>query len=153
MRMTPKTQVLKQGSLFHSFSPRELQLVLEITKKGSIPAGQYVFKEGMQAHSMFVVDTGSVEIIKESPAGAKLVVAELSSGALFGEMAFLDRSTRTAAAIAKDDLNVLEVAFDDLDRLLAKEAVIGMKLYHAIALILATRIRKTTSALSSLLLA
>lgn len=70
----------------------------------SYTPGDEIFKEGDLGEYMYVVLEGEVLII----AGGQ-VVDELSVGDLFGEMALIDRSPRSAAATAKTDCRVARV--------------------------------------------
>jgi CRP-like cAMP-binding protein len=148
-----KVDLLRKGFLFQSFTTPELDALAQLVIERAIPEDQYIFMEGSQATSMYVIQGGTVEIIKEGAAGTRLVVAQLTEGAHFGEMAFVDRSPRAAAALAKNSARVLEVKYDDLERIVATQPTVGLKLYHSIATTLCERIRQTTSDLSHLLLA
>ncbi len=64
------------------------------------PAGAMIIKKGDHGSSAYVVDSGEVEISIPTPAGTK-VLATLSTGGIFGEMALIDSGIRSADAIAK----------------------------------------------------
>jgi CRP-like cAMP-binding protein len=148
----PATQLLKKGFLFQNFTAEELENLASLARERRFKAGEFVFTEGSQADSMFVIETGSVEILKSGAAGTSLVVAQLSIGTHFGEMAFVDRAPRAAGAVTKGEAKLLEIRYDDLERIVATQPAVGLKLYHSIARTLCERIRRTTSDLSHLLL-
>lgn len=70
----------------------------------ALPAGQTLFKEGEQGDWMYVLMSGSVEIIVHNRV---MEIAEV--GALLGEMAMIDDSTRSASVIAKSDCTLLPI--------------------------------------------
>lgn len=148
-----KIQYLKKGFLFQNFTPDELEGLSRMVREQFVKAGCFVFKEQSQATSMFIIQSGSIEILKEGPSGAQLVVTQFSEGAHFGEMAFVDRSARAAGAMAKEDTRLLEVRYDDLESIVATQPAVGLKLYHSIAKTLCQRIRQTTSDLSQIFFA
>ena len=61
-------------------------------------AGQVVFREGDEAHELFVVLSGEVELRVGDQ-----VVEVVQPGGLFGELALVESSPRTAAAVVKTD--------------------------------------------------
>src|SRR5574343_129159 len=66
-------------------------------------AGEVVFQEGDIGKEMFVVVSGCVEIYRQAPEGASKVLATLSSGEMFGEMALVAEGRRFASARATED--------------------------------------------------
>lgn len=70
-------------------------------------AGETIFSAGDEGHCMYVVQDGVVAI---SIAGT--ILQELEAGQVFGEMALVDDSPRSADAIAKTDCRVVPVDED-----------------------------------------
>lgn len=70
--------------------------------------GEFVFNEGDRGDFAYVVVTGMVAICKLT-GGEYVTLVELGEGSLFGEMALIDRSPRSAGAMAKTDVVVREV--------------------------------------------
>jgi CRP-like cAMP-binding protein len=70
--------------------------------KRTFPKGKVLFKEGEPGLEAFLVEKGKVLILKKG-VEAPIIVAALGPGALFGEMAILDGSTRMATAVAGED--------------------------------------------------
>jgi F420-non-reducing hydrogenase small subunit len=61
--------------------------------------GQPVFSQGDMGDTMYVIQSGAVEI-SQSQNGAKTVLALLERGGFFGEMALVDNHPRSASATA-----------------------------------------------------
>lgn len=70
-------------------------------------AGETIFSAGDEGHCMYVVQDGIVAI---SIAGT--ILQELEAGQVFGEMALVDDSPRSADAIARTDCRVVPVDED-----------------------------------------
>lgn len=82
-----------------------------------VPAGQAVFREGDAGQTMFIIETGVIEI--HLAARGKDVVATLGPGDFFGEMAMLEDQPRFASALAREPTRLLRIeraAFADLLR-------------------------------------
>lgn len=67
-------------------------------------AGDIIFDINQPGESMFVLREGIVEIMKDSE-----VIDTLEAGAYFGEMALVDKALRSASAVAKTDVALIEV--------------------------------------------
>jgi CRP-like cAMP-binding protein len=89
-----------------------------ITKK--IKKDEYLFREGNDATSLFIISEGTLSIRKRK--GSDFVeIAKVFSNEVLGEISFFDRSNpRNASAIALTDCTVLELFFTDLDKIFDK---------------------------------
>lgn len=72
--------------------------------------GDVLFRQGDMADRAYAIDDGWVSISQNDAEGNEMVLANLSRGALFGELAVLDQGPRsaTATAISNVGLIVLE---------------------------------------------
>ena len=70
----------------------------------SFEAGAVIFDQGDVGEAMYAVRSGQVAIVLN---GQELEV--LAEGGLFGEMALIDKATRSAQAVAKTDCVVVPV--------------------------------------------
>jgi len=81
--------------------------------------GELIFKEGDEGDRMYVVQSGRVQITKNTSSG-DLTIAILGSGEIFGEMALFDRLPRSATARALDEARILGIdkkkLFQTIDR-------------------------------------
>ncbi len=62
-------------------------------------SGDYIFKEGDSANNAYIIQSGSVEIVKSGE--EEVVLATIPEGGIFGEMALIDDKPRMAAARMK----------------------------------------------------
>ena len=80
------------------------QATLKKFKKGDL-----IFKTHDVGDCAYIIDSGRVEIFTES-FGAEVPVSTLGPGEIFGEMAILDNSDRSASARALEDVQVSTVS-------------------------------------------
>ena len=73
--------------------------------------GDYIFREGEFGQHAYIINSGTVELVKFT-GDQQSVLAELEKGALFGEMAIIDGSARSASARAKTEC-VLKVVSEE----------------------------------------
>jgi CRP-like cAMP-binding protein len=71
-------------------------------------AGECVFREGEFAMCAYIVERGSVEVVKDSVGGA-VRLNTLGAGELFGEMALIGDTSRTATVNAVEETVLLVV--------------------------------------------
>jgi extracellular factor (EF) 3-hydroxypalmitic acid methyl ester biosynthesis protein len=113
-----------------------------------VPRGQYLLRRGEPGGDVYLVRSGSFEIVdtRNTP---EVIVAVLDEGAVVGEMAFLDDSPRSADVRAAQDGHVLRWARDDLRALLRREPAVAASFYESVARLAGDRIRATTTAATS----
>ncbi len=78
-------------------------------------AGQKIFAEGEEGDRAYLIQDGTVEIVKNG-----MPLATLGRGELFGEMALVDDQPRMAAARAVTDTSVVIISRDTFREKLAK---------------------------------
>lgn len=76
------------------------QTTLKKYKKGDL-----IFRTHDEGDCAYIIDSGRVQIFTDS-FGVEVAVSVLGPGEIFGEMAILDHSTRSASARALEDLQV-----------------------------------------------
>lgn len=70
----------------------------------TLAAGQALFKEGESGELMYVLMSGTAEIIVSNR-----VMETAEAGTILGEMAMIDEGTRSATVIAKTDCKLLPI--------------------------------------------
>jgi len=103
-------------------------------------AHQLVFDQGDSGEALFIVVAGnaSARMIEQ---GRERRLMTFGPGGIFGEMGFLERSTRSATVVADEELQCLvldRLAFDDLAQ---SHPGIAIKLLAALGRELSTRLR------------
>lgn len=71
-------------------------------------AGETILREGETGEHLYLIISGSVEILKEQP-NRPQQVAILASGDILGEFAVLSNEPRSATAVALEDTKVVMV--------------------------------------------
>jgi NTE family protein len=97
----------------------------------ALRAGDVLFRRGDPGDSVYLVETGRLEVRGRS-AGADAVVAELGRGDLVGEMSVLSDLPRTATVIACRDSRLLRLDRHDFAELMAVAPEIGVDLANLV---------------------
>lgn len=106
--------------------------------------GQTLFHEGDQAWAAFLIESGSVEILRNTVDGDEVTLATVGAGDLIGEMGLIDNEPRSASARAKTLTVVQVISEQNFARLLAG-AEPGLV---ALLKVLLRRLRSANDALS-----
>ena len=102
--------------------------------------GQVIFEEGSHGDWIYVVKEGFVEISK-CVDGQKFIIETLKEGDIFGEMAYITKTPRTASAIARGETVVGIIDRNFFDQEFNKLSADFQKIITTIAF----RLRKTTA--------
>jgi len=94
--------------------------------------GDFIFSEGEVGHVAYVVEKGQVEICKLSD-GQLIVLKVLQPGDMFGEMALIDKSPRSASARALRDVQVREIDEAALMVHIRKAPEVAIDMMHRLA--------------------
>ncbi len=101
-------------------------------------AGEKVFKQDDPASHLYIVRTGRIQIVTYGT-----VLENVGPGGVFGEMALIDEAPRSAAAIAVEATEVLELSRAQFLALIQETPEFAL---HIMA-ILADRIRRMNASL------
>jgi CRP-like cAMP-binding protein len=94
--------------------------LVEVGRLVHVAPDELVFAEGDPGTSLYLVLKGSVSVEKED-GGIVHRLAVLKPGAFFGEMALLTSGSRSASVRARELVDLLEVAREDVRRLVDKD--------------------------------
>ncbi|HTQ04054.1 MAG TPA: mechanosensitive ion channel family protein [Polyangiaceae bacterium] len=109
---------LRGVALFSNLSAEELTRLAESVKRAPFAAGEVITREGAQAHWLYVLTSGEVDVLIGA-ADAERHVASLEAPAFFGEMALTTGAAREATVVAKSAAECLRVDRDDFRALVA----------------------------------
>jgi CRP/FNR family transcriptional regulator, cyclic AMP receptor protein len=107
-------RMLAEVELFEHLNDEDRARLASFIDVRSLDAGETLFQVGEPGESLYVVRSGEVELFIKDTAGQRIALAIVGSGEVFGELALLDRSPRTATAIALADSTLIELDRDDL---------------------------------------
>jgi SulP family sulfate permease len=137
---------LEDTDIFHDFTEGEMGPVREKLARKTYRKGDLVIKEGDADRNLFILTRGSVSIkmiLRESNRYTRLVT--YSAGVIFGEMAFLDGSPRSADVWSETDSEAFTLSPDEFENLRRENPEIAVKLIRNIALEVSRRLRTTSN--------
>lgn len=141
-----KLEVLKGLQMFRYLSFKELVQVAAIAEMVELKADENIFQAGSPGDAMYVVTQGSVRLVQ-----GEATIAELGRGQHFGEMALVDRSTRSLTAIANDGTRLVVIHRKHFYELIKREPASAVKMLWSFVQVLGQRLRKTNTDLATAL--
>ena len=118
----------ERGSVLDRKTLAELEAALDGQSPASYGEGKVIVSAGAMGAFMFVVTSGTVAI-----SAGDTLIERVGPGAIFGEMALVDRSARAATAVAETDCTLLSIGRNDFLTLVQAKPSFGASLLKSIA--------------------
>lgn len=132
-------------SLFKGLSALDKFTVQQFFPRKSFSAGETVCKYGDQGEAMFVVLNGQAEVRRPlRREGEFEVVARLDQGQVIGETSLVGDHQRNATVVAVDDLGVMVVSREDMNRFKKEKPELAFAIYEALLQLILVRFRSLT---------
>lgn len=138
-----KLKLLADLDLFRKLRPDELDRLIAFTRWSRHRARSVLFCKGAPGTSMMVVRHGRVKVCTHSECGRELVLEMFGPGDVFGEIALLDGSPRTADAVTIDECELLVLDRRDFIPFLLEHSDASVRMLE----VLTQRLRRTTQLL------
>ncbi|WKZ37528.1 MAG: cyclic nucleotide-binding domain-containing protein [Anaerolineales bacterium] len=122
---------LKKTSIFSGLTDDVLADVAQKASTRMLARGDILMKKGDVGDSLFLIQHGWVKIVTEDSKGDELIINKCGPGETIGEMALLDRSTRSATVIALEDAQVLELKQDVFERILNQRPDVSLSIIRS----------------------
>lgn len=133
--------------IFDAFKTDELDVLARHMNHAEIMRGEHLFIEGDKGDFMCFVVRGLLDVLKRTTTGDYRVVARLGKGSTIGEMSIIDKSPRSATAIARQSSVVIILTKKGFDILTVDYPSVGVTLLKTIMRMLSLNMRLTTSKL------
>jgi SulP family sulfate permease len=141
---------LREFEVFREFDADSLDRLAACVRERSVGTGEAVFRHGEAGDEIFLVRRGAVEIVLPLAGGRRHPLSTFSRGSFFGDMAFLDRSGRSADAVALKPTDLFVLSRADFDAFSRSRPDAGAMLFGRLARILAVRLRQTDAELRAM---
>jgi CRP-like cAMP-binding protein len=136
-------EILKKIPIFQDLSRREIVKIESILHRRNLSADEAIVKEGDPGVGMYIIVSGTVQILQVGEGGGQLQLATLTIGDFFGEQALLDDSPRTASAYASETCRIIGFFRPDLLELIESNPRLGLKIIMRLSQMISVRLRHT----------
>lgn len=102
-------EALRHVWLFSELTDDQLESISSFTFEKSFEPGELIVEEGQTGNGLYVIVSGSVEVLKGDLSETPQILAKRGVGDVFGEMALLGEWPRTASVRALDTVDCLGI--------------------------------------------
>jgi CRP-like cAMP-binding protein len=143
-------ELLKKVDLFAGLKPEAITLISKVATEETHALGTKIFQHGDAGDKLYLILEGQVRISREVPGMGEEALAVLGPGQVFGEMALLDESPRSADARVHSRCRVLAIPKDGFDDLLFMQKDLAYEVLWSMVRMLVGRLRETNDKLTFL---
>lgn len=148
--MSDRLEQLSRIDLFSGLKPSALELVAKVASEETHEVGTKIFQHGDVGDKLYFILEGRIRISREVPGMGEEALAVLGPGQMFGEMALLDESPRSADARVHERCRLLAIPKDGFDDLLFLHKDLAYEVLWNIVRLLVLRLRETNDKLTFL---
>ena len=98
-----------------------------------IEKGEILFFQSDPSETAYIVRTGNISIILNSPDGREMVINEMHSGDLFGELGILTKKSRSTSAIARTKSELLIIPSQAFLKVIEREPQLALRMLEITA--------------------
>jgi CRP/FNR family transcriptional regulator, cyclic AMP receptor protein len=148
--MQERLEQLAKVGLFAGLKPEALELIAKVSSLEIHALGTKIFQHGDAGDKLYLILEGKVRISRDVPGMGEEALAVLGPGQVFGEMALLDESPRSADARVHERCRLLAIPKDGFDDLLFLHKDLAYEVLWSIVRMLLSRLRETNDKLTFL---
>ena len=137
--------LLRGLPIFEGLGDGELRKIARLFTQKLFRPGERVFSKGDSGKEAYIVMRGQIDIVLEENSSP---IASVTSGQIFGELAFLDGAARGAHAVASQASILLVIQRSAFSDLVQREPHLGMVVMRNVAMDLSNKLRRANTALS-----
>ena len=124
---------IKQVPLFKSLQPEDSRRIADLLKDQYLKRGDVLFRKGDEGQALYLIIQGKIKISVTSRLGDEVILAIMSDGDFFGEMALLDGLPRSADAVANEDTNLLVLRRTEFLSFIMRNETAAMSILFALS--------------------
>lgn len=148
--MSERLDKLANLELFSGLKPQALELIAKVASEESHAVGTKIFQHGDAGDKLYVILEGRIRISRDVAGMGEEALAVLGPGEVFGEMALLDESPRSADARVHERCRLLAVPKEGFDDLLFLHKDLAYEVLWSVVKLLVSRLRETNDKLTFL---
>lgn len=148
--LSEREEQLARVPFFDGLTRDALALIAQVTTEESHALGTRIFQYGDPGDKLFIILQGRVRISREVAGMGEEALAVLGPGEVFGEMALLDESPRSADARVHERCRLLVITKDAFDDLLFLHKDLAYEVLWNCVRMFSARLRETNEKLTFL---
>lgn len=124
---TPTGSCVRNVPIFKGLNDEEFCQIQQAVNSQTYQKGKFIFQEGEQSDTLYIVHKGMVKVSKFSDDGKEQIIRLLFPGDFFGQYALLENKQHHAHAEVLEQASVCSIHKDDFRQILERSPNIAMK--------------------------
>ncbi len=124
-------EAIRSVPLFGSLTDDEVRELRSLLRTRAVQAHTPLFQTGDQGDAMYLVESGRVRISITDDDDKEIILAELTQGDYFGEMAIIDGKQRSASATVTEDAVLAVLLRDDFLHFIHSNPIVALEMLSA----------------------
>jgi CRP/FNR family cyclic AMP-dependent transcriptional regulator len=141
-------EALCRVAMFQSLGESDLDALAGVARQITAERGELIVSQGSAGENLYIVARGQIRVYLSDETGKEIILGLEGPGAIFGEIAVLDRQPRSASVAAMERTELLVIEGREFRQLLEVHAGLSLGVIAA----LAGMLRKLTDATQGLAL-
>lgn len=143
---TPCETNYAECPVFRKMSPEERDVILRISDFETYEKGYTILRQdSSKPHGLWMLRSGSCEVVADLEQGGEQQIAFLTSGAIFGEISFFDPGLHSATIRVVEKTEVMHLSLESFEQLEIANHSASYKLLRNLGRIVAQKLRKMDS--------
>ncbi|MGB8702080.1 MAG: cyclic nucleotide-binding domain-containing protein, partial [Thermosynechococcaceae cyanobacterium] len=138
--------------VFAILEDRDIDYFIRSGTLTPVAAGSILIRQGDSIANLYILIEGKLQVQAQDPAladqpltaaPAEAAIAQLLPGDIIGEMSFVDQEPTSASVMSLESASVFALDKTELSQKLQVDVAFASRFYHAIAVLLADRLRNS----------
>ncbi|MBI9020219.1 MAG: Crp/Fnr family transcriptional regulator [Verrucomicrobia bacterium] len=107
--MTDPTQLIRDAKFFSGLSEAACKRLAALSRRRTIEKRELLFTEGSEGKAVYLLTSGSLQLVKTNLDGKETVIKTVKPGELFAEVILFEKNRYPVTAVACTDVEVIEL--------------------------------------------
>ncbi len=116
-------KILRETALFRGLDERLINILANLAETIDVPAETVIFAEGMPSDALYVIASGSVQVIKDTPGSTEAVIGELGTGEVIGLLSLFTGGdggeTRAVTVRSREPVMLVAITRESFNKLVS----------------------------------
>jgi CRP/FNR family transcriptional regulator len=118
---TDPFDLIRQAKFFSGLSETACKRLADLSRRRTVEKRDLLFMEGSEGKAVYLLTSGSIQLVKTNPDGKETVIKTVKEGELFAEVILFEKSKYPVTATACTEAEVIELPRAGFLKLLNEE--------------------------------
>jgi len=106
---TDPFELIRNAKFFNELSESACERLAELSRRRTVKKRDMLFMEGTEGKAVYLLTSGSIQLVKTHMDGKETVIKTVKQGELFAEVILFEKPRYPVTAIARSDVEVIEL--------------------------------------------